>query len=150
MQVPSAFNYPNHSGGIVVNDEHWPFLWVRFTGVVSMPDVDQWLELMDQALERARPYVMVMENSSLSDFPLEGKKHQVLWFKSNRRQVAAHCRGIVRIARDQQQADKLLRPQVQKAFPCPMRVVFTFDEALRVGIDLLNEKTGVTSQNCAS
>ena len=143
MQVPAPFDLPgslNPQGsndGITVSAEHWPFLWVQFTGVVTVDHVQQWLLEMDKALERAVPYVMVMENGSLIDFPQEGKKNQVLWFKSHRDQVATYCRGIVRIARDRQQADKLLRPQVQKAFPCPLRVVYTVEEAFRTGAELL-------------
>ncbi|OZG73158.1 hypothetical protein BTA51_11745 [Hahella sp. CCB-MM4] len=137
IPVPSFFNPTQAHDGILMSDEFWPVLWVKFSGAVSLEQVMKWLAEMDEALNRAQSYVIVMENGSLIDFPQEGKKHQVLWFKSNREAVATHCRGIVRIVRDQVQADKLLRPQVQNAFPCPMKVVMSVDEAVSVAGELL-------------
>ncbi len=137
MPVPSFIHPSQPYNGILMSDEFWPVLWVKFSGTVSVEQVIEWLAEMDQALYRAQPYVIVMENGSLIDFPQEGKKHQVLWFKSNREAVASHCRGIVRIARDQLQAEKLLRPQVQNAFPCPMKVVMSVDQAVSAAGKLL-------------
>ncbi|WP_020407129.1 hypothetical protein [Hahella ganghwensis] len=137
MSVPPFISLTQQYHGIQISDEYWPVLWVRFSGNVTLHQVEEWLVSMDQALQRGEPYVIVMENGALLDFPLEGKKQQVLWFKANREAVASQCRGIVRIARDQIQADKLLRPQVQAAFPCPMKVVMSVEQALTMVDDLL-------------
>lgn len=95
----------------------------HYRGKVGLKEVESWAQDMETIIASGKSFVVMTENAQLEDFEPEGRKHQVLWFKQNKPALAECCLAIVRVARDDLQAEKLARPQLQKAFPFPLIVV---------------------------
>ena len=119
-----------HRYKIKQNGNDIDLIYTHYHGKVSEQEVVKWSKSMVEINQQSQKFIVITDNTHLEHFDQEGRKHQVLWFKQQKETLSSRCLGIIRIARDDLQAERLNRPQMQKAFPCPLLVVGNLEEAL--------------------
>jgi hypothetical protein len=70
---------------------------LEFAGGMSAADEAAYLDTLDRLSTRAMPFVVVALMDGRNPLSPDGRKRQALWFKRNREQLGAYCRGLVRV-----------------------------------------------------
>ena len=104
---------------------------MRFAAQVSVQEFSQWLAQIEQRFNQHQPFVLVMQTAKDTTFPEEYRKIQSVWYKANKALFYQYCIGLVRIAQDQQDLERLDTPNLHAAWGVPYFVTLQHSDALQ-------------------
>ncbi|MGI9280128.1 MAG: hypothetical protein ACR2PX_10945 [Endozoicomonas sp.] len=119
----------------------WPIVTVSFNRPASDDDANQWLLDLSELLAREQPFSLIIQAKPNSEFSPEARKNLGLWFKENRENLGECCLGIARVVISEEEGDRVVSDNMQKAMPFPMVACLDFDKARDWAIERLNQTT---------
>lgn len=122
---------------IEVCDSHYPLVSIKFEGVVTLVETENYLGRLNEWLARKQPFVLMMDrtNPERGEDPEEGKKSHaaiINWSKQNKEKMAQYCAGMAivedlsRISERQQQT---LPKTLNLLFGCPGQLFSNITDA---------------------
>lgn len=93
-----------------------------FHDLVSAAEIRQWLAQIDSLLLRQEDFYFVASTRQHSKFAEDYRSIQARWFKQYKAAFRRHCRGIVRIAHDLAEQERLDTPALHVAWGVPYAV----------------------------
>lgn len=121
---------------------HWPVLMIRMPGLGQGSSAPVLTGMMDLALARGEPFVVVADMSEYVASPEESaqeRKAAAQWLKANHQRFFALCRGNVYVLADAQARQAVLASgqKQAKASGMPVAAAASPEEALAIAQKLL-------------
>lgn len=110
---------------------HLHIMDMRFSGVVSTAAFEQWLVEVEAFLQQQQHFVLIMQTAVKTMFPAQYRQIQAHWYKKNKAYFFQYCLGLVRVAQDQDDQDRLNKPALHAAWQVPYYVTLTYADALQ-------------------
>ena len=110
---------------------HIQIMDMRFAAHVSLAEFELWLTQIERLLLKKQMFVVVMHTESGTTFPDEYRQRQAVWYKQYKSLFAQYCIGLVRIAQDSQDQQRLNTPALHAAWRVPYYVTLDYADALQ-------------------
>jgi len=111
-------------------DVQWPYVFTRFDGIQTLPELDAYIARMDAEVHRReQPYVGVTYLKKYSR-DKEVVERMQKWMAATRKLTREHCVAIAMVNSSTGFRFLLSAIFVIQSMPCPYDVCGTFDEAL--------------------
>lgn len=102
-----------------------------FADQVSVAEFEEWLNHIQQYFEQKKPFVLIMQTAVGTTFPEEYRSIQSQWYKKYKPDFFQYCLGLVRIAQDETDRERLDTPALHKAWHVPYFVTLSKTDALQ-------------------
>ena len=110
---------------------HMHILDMRFAADVSVAEFEQWLTQVERFFLKDQYFVLVMQTEEGTTFPEEYRQIQAVWYKKFKQQFFQYCLGLVRIAQDAEDFQRLNTPALHAAWRVPYYVSLEQSDALQ-------------------
>jgi hypothetical protein len=116
---------------IEVDDRHWPLVLYRFSGDVSLPELDDYLKRQDEMLQRKQMTgsLVLTDHVKMWDTPV--LRRQADWIKRNEEMLRRYSVGAALIIQSPIVRGMLKALLWMQPMPQPHMVSGNVDEALR-------------------
>lgn len=104
---------------------------MRFSAHVSVAEFEQWLAEVEQFFLLKQNFVLVMTTEIGTTFADEYRQIQAVWYKRYKADFFKYCIGLVRIAQDQKDQQRLNAPALHAAWRVPYYVSLEHSDALQ-------------------
>ncbi len=104
---------------------------MRFSAHVSVAEFERWLAEVEQFFLLKQNFVLVMTTEIGTTFPDEYRQIQATWYKRYKADFFKYCIGLVRIAQDQKDQQRLNAPALHAAWRVPYYVSLEHSDALQ-------------------
>lgn len=108
-----------------------PIMDMYFSESVSIEEFQLWLEQVQTLIVQKQSFVLVMQTEVNTTFPEEYRQVQAVWYKRFKADFFQYCIGLVRIAQDQADRDRLNTPALHAAWRVPYYVTLDHQDALQ-------------------
>ncbi|WP_151957634.1 hypothetical protein [Acinetobacter guillouiae] len=102
-----------------------------FSKDVSIVEFQFWLAEVETFLCQQQNFVLVVRSVAGTTFPQEYRQIQANWYKKNKANFFKYCVGLVRIALDQADQERLNIPALHVAWQVPYYVTLDRADALQ-------------------
>ena len=110
---------------------HIQIMDMRFAGHVSLEEFELWLTQVERFFLKKQHFVLMMQTELGTIFPEEYRQIQAAWYKKNKQLFFKYCIGLVRIAHDPADQQRLNTPALHAAWRVPYYVALTHVDALK-------------------
>ena len=131
--------------GIECDDSRWPIVIFRTTGIPSDLQVDRFIALANQYLERGEPYVVIFDNTHSGRAPAYMRKRAGEWLSKNSQRLGSVCLGTGLVFPNAAFRFILSTVMLVVSHPVPHEVCGTVEEALVWAERLLAKRHGRVS-----
>lgn len=90
-----------------------------FEGFVSAQEIHDWLACIEALLKAGQPFYFISSTLPDSEFAEDYRAIQAVWYKQYKADFRSQCLGIVRIARDAAEQERLDTPALHAAWGVP-------------------------------
>lgn len=104
---------------------------MRFSAHVSVAEFERWLAEVEQFFLLKQNFVLVMTTEIGTTFADEYRQIQAVWYKRYKADFFKYCIGLVRIAQDQKDQQRLNAPALHAAWRVPYYVSLEHSDALQ-------------------
>lgn len=104
---------------------------MRFSAHVSVAEFERWLAEVEQFFLLKQNFVLVMTTEIGTTFADEYRQIQATWYKRYKADFFKYCIGLVRIAQDQKDQQRLNAPALHAAWRVPYYVSLEHSDALQ-------------------
>ncbi|OTG93273.1 hypothetical protein [Acinetobacter sp. ANC 3832] len=104
---------------------------MRFSAHVSVAEFERWLAEVEQFFLLKQNFVLVMTTEIGTTFADEYRQIQAAWYKRYKADFFKYCIGLVRIAQDQKDQQRLNAPALHAAWRVPYYVSLEHSDALQ-------------------
>ena len=104
---------------------------MRFSAHVSVAEFELWLTQIERLLLKKQFFVVVMQTEVGTTFPDEYRQLQAIWYKQYKQLFFQYCLGLVRIAQDSDDQQRLNSPALHAAWRVPYYVTLDHSDALQ-------------------
>lgn len=104
---------------------------MRFSAHVSVAEFERWLAEVEQFFLLKQNFVLVMTTEIGTTFADEYRQIQAVWYKRYKADFFKYCIGLVRIAQDQKDQQRLNTPALHAAWRVPYYVSLEHSDALQ-------------------
>ena len=104
---------------------------MRFSAYVSVAEFERWLAEVEQFFLLKQNFVLVMTTEIGTTFADEYRQIQAVWYKRYKADFFKYCIGLVRIAQDQKDQQRLNTPALHAAWRVPYYVSLEHSDALQ-------------------
>lgn len=101
---------------------HMRIIDMRFSAHVTVAEFELWLTEVERLLLKKQNFVLVMHTEIGTTFPDEYRQLQAQWYKKYKALFFQYCLGLVRIAQDRQDQQRLNSPALHAAWRVPYYV----------------------------
>ena len=114
---------------------------MRFSAHVSLIEFQKWLDEVEVFLKAKQNFVLVMKTEPETTFAEEYRQVQASWYKKNKADFFKYCIGLVRIAQDDADQQRLNAPALHAAWRVPYYVTLNQADALQWAVQrwLIND-----------
>lgn len=109
---------------------HVQIIDMRFSGCVSIEEFQLWLAQVEALLIQKQEFVLVMQTDFETTFPEEYRSLQAIWYKKFKAEFFKYCIGLVRLAQDETDRERLNTPALHAAWRVPYYVSLDYQDAL--------------------
>ncbi|MCU4474389.1 hypothetical protein [Acinetobacter bereziniae] len=110
---------------------HIQIMDMTFSKDVSIAEFEQWLAEVENFLHHQQNFALVMQSLDGTTFPEEYRQVQAAWYKKNKVKFFKYCVGLVRIALDDADQQRLNSPALHVAWRVPYYVTLDRCDALQ-------------------
>ena len=110
---------------------HMQILDMRFSAHVSVAEFELWLTQIERLLLKKQKFVLVMQTEIETRFPEAYRQLQGVWYKKFKQLFFQYCLGLVRIAQDSVDQERLNTPALHAAWRVPYYVTLDQSDALQ-------------------
>lgn len=110
---------------------HMQIMDMRFSGQVRIAEFELWLTQVERLLLKKQHFVLVMHSAVGTTFPEEYRQLQAVWYKTYKQLFFQYCLGLVRIAQDRHDQQRLNSPALHAAWRVPYYVTLNNADALQ-------------------
>ena len=110
---------------------HIQIMDMTFSKDVSIAEFEQWLAEVENFLHHQQNFALVMQSLDGTTFPEEYRQVQAAWYKKNKVKFFKYCVGLVRIALDDADQQRLNSPALHVALRVPYYVTLDRCDALQ-------------------
>ena len=107
---------------------------MRFSEVVTQDEFNMWLSQIEEYLTLKQPFILVMSTAQETSFPSDYRQSQARWYKQFKDLFFQYCLGLVRIAIDDIDRERLNTPALHAAWRVPYYVCLHRADALQWAI----------------
>lgn len=104
---------------------------MHFSAHVSVAEFERWLAEVEQFFLLKQNFVLVMTTEIGTTFADEYRQIQAVWYKCYKADFFKYCIGLVRIAQDQKDQQRLNAPALHAAWRVPYYVSLEHSDALQ-------------------
>lgn len=104
---------------------------MHFSAHVSVAEFERWLAEVEQFFLLKQNFVLVMTTEIGTTFADEYRQIQAVWYKRYKADFFKYCIGLVRIAQDQKDQQRLNAPALHAAWRVPYYVSLEHSDALQ-------------------
>ena len=104
---------------------------MRFSAHVSVAEFELWLTQIERLLLKKQKFVLVMQTEIETRFPEAYRQLQGVWYKKFKQLFFQYCLGLVRIAQDSVDQERLNTPALHAAWRVPYYVTLDQSDALQ-------------------
>ena len=113
------------------SSEHIQIMDMRFSAHVTVVEFEQWLSQVERFFLKKQHFVLVMQTEIDTEFPEEYRQLQAVWYKKYKQLFFQYCLGLVRIAQDPTDQQRLNTPSLHAAWRVPYYVTLYHSDALQ-------------------
>ena len=113
------------------SSEHIQIMDMRFSAHVTVAEFEQWLSQVERFLLKKQHLVLVMQTDIGTEFPEEYRQLQAVLYKKYKQLFFQYCLGLVRIAQDPTDQQRLNTPSLHAAWRVPYYVTLDHSDALQ-------------------
>ena len=113
------------------SSEHIQIMDMRFSAHVTVAEFEQWLSQVERFFLKKQHFVLVMQTEVGTEFPEEYRQLQAGWYKKYKQLFFQYCLGLVRIAQDPTDQQRLNTPSLHAAWRVPYYVTLDHSDALQ-------------------
>ncbi|RKG45801.1 hypothetical protein D7V64_01730 [Acinetobacter cumulans] len=109
---------------------HIQIMDMRFSAHVSTEEFELWLSQVERFFLKQQHFVLVMQTEPVTEFPEQYRQLQATWYKRYKQDFFQYCLGLVRIAQDPADQQRLNAPSLHAAWRVPYYVTLDRTDAL--------------------
>ena len=110
---------------------HIQIIDMHFSGNVSVEEFQLWLTQVETLIVQKQDFVLVMQTDVETTFPEQYRALQATWYKKFKSDFFKYCIGLVRLAQDKADRERLNTPALHAAWRVPYYVTLDHADALQ-------------------
>ncbi len=110
---------------------HIQIMDMYFSGSVSVEEFQLWLMQVEALIVEKQEFVLLMQTDVGTTFPEEYRALQATWYKKFKTNFFQYCIGLVRLAQNEKDRERLNAPALHAAWRVPYYVTLDHTDALQ-------------------